>query len=208
MSDGINKVSQSRDEQLSVEEIVRVAKRLTKRDGVENLTMRSLAEELGVSPMATYHYVPNKEELLLLVGGSVMNEVISTPVDTTTSWDEKLWQINVVLINKIGEYPGLNEFLMRHQLTDAGRRYMELSISFIRESGAPENKLSDIYSAIHTYSFGHSNLRSIYDSRPKTKPAGKHDPTLPSLRQLASLEHSEAGYRALIIGLKQQHNLK
>ena len=37
---------------------------LAQRDGIESLTMRKLAEELGAGAMSLYHYVPNKEELL------------------------------------------------------------------------------------------------------------------------------------------------
>ena len=34
------------------------------RDGIESLSMRKLADELGAGAMSLYHYVPNKEQLL------------------------------------------------------------------------------------------------------------------------------------------------
>lgn len=37
---------------------------LADRDGFEALTMRKLADELGVGAMSLYHHVPNKDELL------------------------------------------------------------------------------------------------------------------------------------------------
>jgi AcrR family transcriptional regulator len=37
---------------------------LAQREGIESLTMRRLADELGVGAMTLYHYVPNKEQLL------------------------------------------------------------------------------------------------------------------------------------------------
>jgi AcrR family transcriptional regulator len=52
---------------LSVEQIVRTAIGIADRDGLEALTMRRLAKELGVGPMALYTYVPGKAELLDLM---------------------------------------------------------------------------------------------------------------------------------------------
>ena len=37
---------------------------LAQREGLESLTMRRLADDLGVGAMTLYHYVPNKEKLL------------------------------------------------------------------------------------------------------------------------------------------------
>jgi AcrR family transcriptional regulator len=34
------------------------------RDGLSSLTIRSLAQELGVKPMSVYHYVTNKDQIL------------------------------------------------------------------------------------------------------------------------------------------------
>ncbi|MER5440159.1 TetR/AcrR family transcriptional regulator C-terminal domain-containing protein [Streptomyces sp. NPDC002790] len=47
--------------------IVENALRILDEEGVERLTMRRLATELGSTPMALYHHVRNKDELLLLL---------------------------------------------------------------------------------------------------------------------------------------------
>ena len=44
--------------------MLRAAVALAVRDGIESLTMRKLADELGAGAMSLYHYVPNKEQLL------------------------------------------------------------------------------------------------------------------------------------------------
>ena len=49
---------------LSRERILRAAVALADRDGVDSLSMRKLAQELGVVPMALYKHVANKEEML------------------------------------------------------------------------------------------------------------------------------------------------
>jgi AcrR family transcriptional regulator len=52
---------------LSVEEIVERAIAIADADGLEAVTMRRLAKELGVGAMALYTYVPGKAELLDLM---------------------------------------------------------------------------------------------------------------------------------------------
>ena len=49
---------------LTRERVLRVAVALADRKGLESLTMRKLADELGAGAMSLYHYLPNKEQLL------------------------------------------------------------------------------------------------------------------------------------------------
>jgi TetR/AcrR family tetracycline transcriptional repressor len=49
---------------LSRERILSTALDLVDRDGLDGLSMRKLAGELGVDPMSIYHHVANKEALL------------------------------------------------------------------------------------------------------------------------------------------------
>ena len=49
---------------LTRERILRTAVALADQGGVESLSMRKLAQELGVVPMALYKHVANKDELL------------------------------------------------------------------------------------------------------------------------------------------------
>lgn len=49
---------------LDRELIVQAALRFVDRDGAQGLTMRALAHELGVGPMALYRYVSGREDLL------------------------------------------------------------------------------------------------------------------------------------------------
>src|SRR4051812_7812961 len=80
-------------DRLDVEQIVAAALRLTKRQGLNNLSMRSLADELGVTPMATYYYVHNKTELVDLVLEAVMSDV-KVPDPSSGSWSERMWKLN------------------------------------------------------------------------------------------------------------------
>lgn len=52
---------------LSIDSIVAVATELADVEGIDAVTMRSLAKRLGVVPMALYTYVPGKAELIDLM---------------------------------------------------------------------------------------------------------------------------------------------
>jgi AcrR family transcriptional regulator len=49
---------------LTRERILGAAVELADREGLDSLSMRRLADELGAGAMSLYHYVPNKEELV------------------------------------------------------------------------------------------------------------------------------------------------
>lgn len=44
--------------------VIATAVRLADQDGIDSLTMRKLAEELGIEAMSVYYHVPNKEAVL------------------------------------------------------------------------------------------------------------------------------------------------
>jgi AcrR family transcriptional regulator len=62
-------------EPLSRDRVFAAAVKIADVDGLAALTMRSLAQELGVKPMSLYYYVRNKEEILDGIVDSVFAEI-------------------------------------------------------------------------------------------------------------------------------------
>jgi AcrR family transcriptional regulator len=62
-------------ERLSRERVVAAALAVVDRDGLDGLTMRALGRELGVDPMAAYHYLPNKAAVLQGVVEAILSEM-------------------------------------------------------------------------------------------------------------------------------------
>jgi AcrR family transcriptional regulator len=56
-----------RPPRLSREAVTDAARAIVERDGIDALTMRRVARELGSSPMAIYRHVRDKDELLVLL---------------------------------------------------------------------------------------------------------------------------------------------
>ncbi len=71
---------------LNAEGIFCAALRLVDAEGLDALTMRRLASEMGVAPMSLYGHVPTKEHLLLGVVNLVISE-FRLPDPSTPPWD-------------------------------------------------------------------------------------------------------------------------
>jgi len=78
--------------QLSREVIVDTALRLLDADGLDGVSMRRVADELGTGPASLYAHVANKEELLDLLLDRVAAEV-TVPAPDPERWQEQLRQM-------------------------------------------------------------------------------------------------------------------
>ena len=84
--------------------IVRAAVDLAAEAGAEQITMTSVAERLGVAMPALYYHVSSREELLGLVGTSVLQRVA---VPDRSAWDEWLLAFAHALRARALQDPGL-----------------------------------------------------------------------------------------------------
>lgn len=81
----------SRRVRLTRQRVLRAAVELADQIGIDSLSMRRLAEELGVVPMALYKHVANKEELLDGMVDVVVGE-IDPPPSGDTDWKSSVRQ--------------------------------------------------------------------------------------------------------------------
>jgi AcrR family transcriptional regulator len=74
--------------------------------------MRKLASELGVTPMAIYYDVPNKDALFDRISDTVLARV-PRPTPTGTAWREELATFTIHGWQLMLEYPGLSQQLAK-----------------------------------------------------------------------------------------------
>jgi AcrR family transcriptional regulator len=72
-------------------QVVRAAIALLDQAGLDNLTMRGLAAELGVKAASLYRHVRNKEELLQLLGDEISGEIAFPR--SAGSWRDQLTEM-------------------------------------------------------------------------------------------------------------------
>jgi AcrR family transcriptional regulator len=77
--------------ELTVDRIAMEALRVVDEHGASGLTMRAVAERLGVTPMALYHHVDDKAGLVaLLVDEVIRGQVLPAP---RGAWRDDLWEL-------------------------------------------------------------------------------------------------------------------
>jgi TetR/AcrR family transcriptional regulator, tetracycline repressor protein len=97
---------QDRRPRLTRERVVAEALTVIANDGVQALTMRSLAARLGVVPGAVYHHVRNKQQLQDLVLDNVLAEV-DVRLDPSLGWPEQLKLLAHRLRRVLEAHPGV-----------------------------------------------------------------------------------------------------
>ncbi len=126
---------------LGVDDIVAAALRVGTTRGFEALTMRALAEELGVSAMAAYHHVPNKDALVNLVVDAVLADVEIPPTDLG-DWDVRLCTLRSRVSEALGAWPGVDALIFGRPPTAHGWRIMDGYLQILLDAGlTPKNAL-------------------------------------------------------------------
>lgn len=141
----------ARDTRLTEDEVVRTALRLVEEAGAERLSMRKLADELGVTAMAIYHYVRSRDELLQLVADSVLRD-IGRRADGT--WQERIEAHFISSWQVLSQYPGLAAFCLGRPLSPQAREGVDYVIGLLREAGFDPVTAEMAFETYHTYSYG------------------------------------------------------
>lgn len=97
-------------ERLTRQTVAERALRLADSEGLEAVTIRRLAQELGVSPMATYWHFKNKDELLLGMTDQALAPLPPTG-DSTESWQRQLRGMVEKVVGLMREHPSLATLL-------------------------------------------------------------------------------------------------
>jgi AcrR family transcriptional regulator len=154
---------------LGVEEIVAAALRVGMSKGFAALTMRALAEELGVSPMAAYHHVPNKDALVELVIDAVMAKV-EVPPPEFGDWVERLRALQERSTQALKEWPGLDALIFDRGPTGQGWRLMDGYFQILLDAGFTRRNTVLAFSVLHAYSMGRTVLeRQLLDQERRDK---------------------------------------
>jgi TetR/AcrR family transcriptional regulator, tetracycline repressor protein len=130
--------------QLSKATVVERALKLADADGLEALTIRKLAQELGVTPMALYWHFRSKDELLVGLAERVWSEIDVT-VDPAASWSDQLRGLLWSLINVLRAHPAAPWLLSGSKATNEhGLRATEVTLGVLRGAGFGPAAASEI----------------------------------------------------------------
>jgi TetR/AcrR family transcriptional regulator, tetracycline repressor protein len=129
---------------LSKSTVVGRALELADRDGVDALTIRRLATELGVTPMALYWHFRSKEELLSGLSDHIWSEV-DLAVDPSAPWPDQLRSIMKSLVGVLRAHPSGAQLVLMHEKEGEGpMRAAEIALGLLRGAGFDPEAASEI----------------------------------------------------------------
>jgi len=138
---------------LSRDRVLDVAVALAEREGIDAVSMRKLADELGVGAMSLYHYVPNKDDLLDGMVDFVFGEVELPPtgVEWRAAMRRRALSTREVL-NRHRWAVGLME--SRRSPGPASLRLHDAVLGCLREGGFSIEMTIQAYSVLDAYIYG------------------------------------------------------
>jgi TetR/AcrR family transcriptional regulator, tetracycline repressor protein len=136
---------------LTKQVVVERALALGDAEGLDALTIRRLATELGVTPMALYWHFRNKEELLAALGDQVWSE-LDTDIDTAAPWHLQMRSLMESLLHVLRSHPCASQLILQgEKQTDAALVASETALEVLRRGGFdPEHAAAITRNALWT----------------------------------------------------------
>lgn len=131
-------------DELTRDAVIGVALGIADSEGLENVTIRRLAQHFSVTPMALYWHVKNKEELLAAMGDKVF-EGLRLPPSFVLPWDQEYRELLDALLAALRAHPGAVRLAGERVLRcDAGRVLTERALALLRGAGLTIQASSDV----------------------------------------------------------------
>lgn len=129
---------------LSKQAVTDRALKLADAGGLEALTIRKLAQDLGVTPMALYWHFRSKEELLEGMAERVWSE-IDVNVDPSAPWHDQLRGMLESLVRVLRAHPSAPQLVLEHEKrNEAALRATEITLELLRRAGFDPRQASAI----------------------------------------------------------------
>jgi TetR/AcrR family transcriptional regulator, tetracycline repressor protein len=129
---------------LSKQVVVERGLALADAEGLDALTIRRLATELGVTPMALYWHFRNKEELLAGLGDQVWRE-LDTDVDLHAPWHEQMRALLESLLHVLRSHPCASQLILDgEKQSDAALIASETALAVLRRGGFDSEHAAEI----------------------------------------------------------------
>ena len=185
---------------ISREDIVGAAVEIVSAGGYEEMTIRSLAAELGVAPMSLYRHIRDKDDLL----DEVVDRLLALawrPSPAEDDWQPWLIEAAAKLRQFLVSQPAaLHVYLSHPVVSPAAIERMNTMLDVLRRTGADEQAARRAYGALHTYTIGFAAVEASW-SRSAPSARADADSLAQQLAAYTTTEQFRAGLRYLLDGI-------
>jgi AcrR family transcriptional regulator len=200
---------------LSRDQIVACGLRIAREEGMQALTVRHLAAELGASRMALYRHVPDKDGLIDLVMDAIAEHDMVPPGIEEGPWEERLRRLAAGIRRELAAHPGLVDILMTRAHHGQGAlRLVDSVLGIFADAGLEGRQAARHYAVFVDLVLGrlHRELHGDPVDRHHTasllalaEQAGDHPrlrAALPYLRELTAEQVFEDELDMLVLSVK------
>jgi TetR/AcrR family transcriptional regulator, tetracycline repressor protein len=190
---------------MSREQVVQAAMNVVASGGFEDMTIRSLAAQLGVAPMSLYRHVRDKNDLLTEVVDRMLARVWRPRIPAR---DWQVWVADAAERLRaflVGQPAALHVFLLGPVVSPNNIARMDAMIGVLREAGIDDEAARRAFAALHTYTIGFAALQA---SRGRHKRLdATEEPLVEQLWAYTTQEQFAMGLRYLLEGIERDEAL-
>lgn len=142
-----------RPRSLTADQIATAALAVLDRDGLDALSMRTVAQELGVGTMSLYRYVQDRDQVEALVVDLVLRAVdVNMPRGTTR---RRLRVLADRVRDAVADHPAVVPLLLTHRHRSVSSRHWgETMLTVLTDAGLTGKRRALAFRAILGYVFG------------------------------------------------------
>lgn len=138
-------------------DVAKTALRIAGEKSLDAVSIRSVAGELGISPMTIYRFVASKEDLLdaMLIEAMGRMEI---PYSRRVDWDERIVELMLVWRELLLEHPSVTQILVDRRVPAGSPglgRLAEHVLAALEDAGLTEKSAARAFWQIFSLTFGH-----------------------------------------------------
>ena len=164
-------------EKLSRARVIDAALRVMDAEGLEAVSMRRIAREVGVEPMSLYNHVRDKDDLREGIRLRVFSEFVFPDLDQNDPYENgrrvaHSWR------NLLKAHPNMLELLAEEHAPPSSLEAfsaMEVALSVLRSMGVPEAEVVQVFHAFGGYIQGFTMMEHQMDFQKHGGPDGLAD---------------------------------
>jgi AcrR family transcriptional regulator len=146
---------------LSRKRVLRAAIDLADEGGIDQLSIRKLAQRLGTRPMSMYYYVPSKDDLLSGILDIVVGEM--NPAGGGGEWKAAIRSSAISAYEVLLRHPWACTLMMSPaRVRPARLRYMDSLLGRLRDAGFSAELTDHAYHALDSHIIGFTLWQTGY----------------------------------------------
>ncbi|HET6963266.1 MAG TPA: TetR/AcrR family transcriptional regulator [Acidimicrobiales bacterium] len=187
---------------ISRDQVLETALRMLRTHGYEQITIRAIANEMGVAPMSLYRHIRDKDDIL----DEVVDRLLARqwrPRSETSDWKEWVGEAADRLHRFLVDQPAaLHVFLDHPVVSPSNVARMQAMMEVLREELCDEEAAGRAYGAIQTYTIGFAALEAARAGW--VPPDGDENPVARQLASYTTPRQFSVGLGYLLAGIERE----